>query len=348
MNHGILLRKLNRYGVCGAALLWIESYLKDRKQFVSIGEEVSEIKTTNISVPQGSVLGTILFLVYINDLPNISEAFSPTMFADDCTLSVIGNNIDVITAICNAELAEFESWAAANRLSLNIDKTKCLLISNVHHANNFANIMLNGHNLEFVAFSKFLGVIVDDKLKFDNHISNVCEKLSKSIGIMFRIRDFIPNFCLRNLYFNLIHPYLIYCLPIYGATYDTHLQPLILLQKRAIRLISNAGYLDNTEPLFKLQRILKINDLYKFNVACYIFKNQNILSSFSRSHDHFTRNRNNLLPPFERLRSTTQSVVYNGIRIWNEIPENIIGCNTMDSFKYRYKNHLIEQYESHE
>ena len=343
VNHDILLRKLRRYGVCGSALLWFESYLKDREQYVSIGDKSSEVKISNISVPQGSVLGTILFLIYVNCLPNISEAFSPTMFADDCTLSVIGLEIENITAICNAELADFESLAAANQLFINIDKTKCLLISNIYHSND-VNIFLNGQNLEFVDFTKFLGVTIDSNLKYDKHIEEICSKLSKSLGIIYRIRDFIPYSCLRNLYFNLIHPYLIYCLPIYGATYNNHLQPLILLQKRAIRTISRAGYFDSSEPLFKSHKILKFQDLYKHSLACYVFKNPDLLNSFSRTHDHNTRNRNLLLPPLERLRSTNQSVIFNGISIWNNIPDDIKVCNTLNNFKFMYRKYLLDQY----
>ena len=314
VNHDILLRKLHRYGVCGSALLWFESYLKDREQFVSIGDMSSDIKISNISVPQGSVLGTILFLVYVNDLPNISDAFSPTMFADDCTLSVIGLDIENITAICNSELAEFESWAVANRLSINIDKTKCLLVSNIYHPDDL-NVFFNGQNLEFVDCTKFLGITIDSNLKFDKHIKEICSKVSKSLGIIYRIRDVIPYSCLKNLYFNLIHPYLIYCLPIFGATYSNHLQPLIVLQKRAIRTISRAGYFDASEPLFKLQNILKFKDLYKHSLACYVFKNPGLLNTFSRTHDYQTRNRNLLLLPFERLRSTSQSVIFNSMNI---------------------------------
>ena len=98
----------------------------------------------------------------------------------------------------------------------------------------------------------------------------LCSKISKSIGILFRIRDFVPKVCLRILYFCLVHPYFLYCLPVFGATYNTHLQPLILLQKRAIRLISNAAFLANTEPLFKMQKIMKFNDLYKHSIGCTV------------------------------------------------------------------------------
>ena len=122
VNHEILLRKLECYGVRGSALLWVASYLKDRRQFLSIGGKVSETKTTNISIPQGSILGPLFFLVYVNCLPNVSQIFRPTMFADDCTLSVVGKNISEMITICNGELSNFQSWAISNKLSINIEK----------------------------------------------------------------------------------------------------------------------------------------------------------------------------------------------------------------------------------
>ena len=145
ISHDILLRKFQLYGVLGEALLWISSYLKNRKQSVYIGGKFSDTKVTNISVPQGSVLGPLLFLIYINELPSVSRIFAPTMFADDCTLNVIGSNIQDIIADCNTELASFKSWADANRLSINIDKTKCLFSSNIHSYDLNGSIILNGH-----------------------------------------------------------------------------------------------------------------------------------------------------------------------------------------------------------
>ena len=162
-------------------------------------------------------------------------------------------------------------------------------------------------------------------------------KLSKSIGILSKIRLFIPIKCLRMLYFSIIHPYILYCLPIYGATYDTHLQPLVLLQKKAVRIISGAGFLDHTTPLFHKNKILKLGDLYKHSVACFVFKNPGILDRFQQSHLYNTRNRNLLVPPRERLRSTEQSVIYNAVNIWNEVSESIKCSLSIATFKFRYR-----------
>ena len=161
-----------------------------------------------------------------------------------------------------------------------------------------ASILIEDYVLDIVDCVKFLGLYIDDKLKFDSHIRHICNKISKSIGIIFRIRSLIPRTLLRNLYFSIVQPYFLYCLPAFASTYHTHLDPLIKLQKRAVRAISVAGYLDHTDPLFLRNKILKLNDLYKHSLACYIYSHPNLLNEHSRSHTYLTRNRDTPLPNF--------------------------------------------------
>ena len=135
-------------------------------------------------------------------------------------------------------------------------------------------------------------------------------------------------------------------MPAFVSTYDTHLDPLIKLQKRAIRAISMAGFLDHTDPLFLQCKILKFNDQFKLSLACYLFNNQNLLTEYSRSHPHFTRNRDVPLATLARLRSTEQSIIRNAIILWDTIPINIKTCRTFNSFKMKYKNFLLNQYST--
>ena len=165
-----------------------------------------------------------------------------------------------------------------------------------------------------------------------------------SIGILYRIKSFVPRSCLKNLFHSIIHPYYLYCLPIFGATYSVHLEPLRILQKRAIRIVSGAGFLDHTTPLFHNNKILKLDDLYKHRLGCFIYENQHLLGNHTRSHNYETRNRDSLLFPRERLRSSEQSVIYNCLRIWDSLPNDIKTCRTFSNFKYRYKNFLLNQY----
>ena len=225
-----------------------------------------------------------------------------------------------------------------------VEKTNFLLISNFGNSIASVSITLGGHGLDSASSIKFLGMVLDDKLKYDQHINLICSKISKSIGVLYRIRSFVPKSCLKNLYHSIIHPYYVYCLPIFGSTYDTHLEPLRILQKRAIRIINGSGYLDHTAPLFYASKILKLEDLYKHSVACYMYDHQSLLLDHVPSHSYGTRNRDRPVPPRQNLRSTEQSVIYNGIRIWNVIPNNIKTCLTKQSFKYQFKKYLLSQY----
>ena len=344
VNHQILLRKLEYYGLRSRPLQLLASYLRNRLQYVSIGNVTSCAVVSNISVPQGSILGPLLFLVYVNEIPILSNKFFPTSFADDCTLSMANANLDKLVVDCNSELMRFRLWSDSNRLTLNIDKTNCMLISNSFDLLPDDAFKINDRSLSLVTEARFLGVVVDHKLKYDKHIQYIRGKISKSIGILYRIRSIVPTQCLRNLYFSIIHPYYLYCLPIYGATYATHLEPLKLLQKRAIRVISSAGFLDSTTPLFYSNGILKFEDLYKYSLACYIYSNQHILNAYERPHHYPTRNRDLYIEPLERLRSSQQSVIFNAIKIWNCIPADIKACNSKDSFKFRLRNHFLSQY----
>ena len=161
VNHQILLRKLERYGVRGNCLSLIASYLRDRSQSVCINGKFSNNLITNISVPQGSVVGPLLFLAYTMEIPSISNYFTTTMFADDCTLSIAGDELDQLINTCNAELATFKAWSDANRLTININKTNCILVSNSHLSLPEASILVEDHALDVAYCVKFLGVFIE-------------------------------------------------------------------------------------------------------------------------------------------------------------------------------------------
>ena len=345
VNIPILLTKLFQYGIRGSSHRLLSSYLSNRKQFISIGNSSSELVNVTIGVPQGLVLRPLLFLIYVNEIPLLSENFHPTLFADDCTLSFIGSNIDELVNMCNRELVTFKHWSDSNRLTLNLSKTKCLFISNIGDLPENC-ILLNNDVIEQIDNVNFLGIIIDDKMKFDCHIKHISSKISKSIGIMYSIRDMVPSRCLKMIYFSLVQSYFQYCLPIFGAAYATHLETLKILQKRAIRIVNNASYDAHTEPLFSRSKILKTDDLYLHSVACFAYKNQNILDNYRRPHTHYTRHRHLLLPPLQRLRSSSQSVYFNMTELWDKIPLHIRQCNSYQSFKFSYKNYLLSLYNN--
>ena len=192
VNHPIFSHKFEFDGVRGKPLEYVESYLENRQQSVIIRGKYSNTKTTNISVPQGSVLGPLLFLLYINEIHQVVPKFVPTIFADNCTLSITNLVINYFFGECNSELAVYKSWSDVDRLAVNINKTNCLLISNTISSILTGSILLDNQELDIVHCVTFLGLMLDDKMKFDKHIQYICGKISKSIGILFRIRSLVP------------------------------------------------------------------------------------------------------------------------------------------------------------
>ena len=207
------------------------------------------------------------------------------------------------------------------------------------------NLVLNNTVLEQQTPVKFLGLHLDSKLNYSNHIKVICSKISKSIGILYRVNKFVPPHCLKILYSTMILPYLQYCICIWGGTSACHLEPLIVLQKRAVRILSGASYYAHTNPLFHKNSILKLGDLYTYNLAIFMYKNRHLLDLGS-THDHMTRNRNALNPPWQRLTSTQQAIPYRGSLIWNGLPQEIRDRPSLPSFKRGLKLKLINSYNT--
>ena len=343
INRDILLKKLTFYGIRGLPLKLFSDYLSARTQVVRLGSCLSQSKEITTGLPTGSVLSCILFLLYINDLPHISPHITPFLFADDTTLSFSGSSVNELTLTCNSELEKFLTWTQANRLAINTGKTfqiniatRCFTPPNLYLNNTLITTKSNG---------KFLGIFIDDKMRFKSHIDFICTKISKSIGILYHLKGYLPTPSLISLYYSIVYPYLIYCTSIWGGTYTSYLKPLEVLQKRCIRLVTNSPYLAHTDPLFKRNGLLKLSDIYKFKIATYAYKNRNsIQSDYLRPHDHNTRFRSDLLPHYERLATTSQSLHYVLPNIWNTIPTDIKNSESVFIFKRNYKRFLISFY----
>ena len=339
----ILLRKLERYGVRGSALRLITNYFRNRKQYVQFNSCSSSVRSIDCGVVQGSVLGPLFFLLYINDLPNISTVFRTILFADDSTLSVKGSNLKDVSDLCNAELVKLLDWTRSNRLSINIDKTVFNLVS-TRSVDCTIRIKLNGQDIARQDKVKFLGIILDEKLKFNHHISLIASKISKSIGIMFKLKYYLPCTTLKTVYYALIYPKLIYGNLVWGCTYETHLKPLILLQKKAIRIVNKTSYLHHTNELFLSNSILKFSDINKLNLSVFFFKNMS-LPRFYSDHQYPTRASNLPQSNFQRLTVTQQSVYFRAPAIWNSLPDHIKSSPSLNSFKKRTKLYLISIYD---
>ena len=214
VNHAILLNKLKHYGIRGTALHWLTSYISNRYQYVVYNVRSSE-KLITCGVPQGSILGPLLFLLYVNDLPSVSTKLFTLLFADDTNLFIEDMDTTHINQILTEEIGKILIWLKANKLSLNVDKTNFIVFSRRRTIND-VYIKIEGKNIERVTKVKFLGVIIDSKLTWKEHINYISNKISKYIGIIYKTKKVLTKSALIGLYYSFVYPYLTYCNILWG------------------------------------------------------------------------------------------------------------------------------------
>ena len=269
INHDILLYKLEYYGIRGATLRLLKTYLTNRKQYVRYSTHSSTMMNIKNGVPQGSILGPLLFSIYINDLVNTSRKFKFIMYADDTTIYFnledfsLENRENEITN----ELNWVTIWLRENKLTLNADKTKCMIYHTWQKHITNTTFTMNGKQIERVKSFKFLGIILDENLTWRNHIDMVTNKLSKVIGILNRLKYVYPEQALLSIYNSLFISHVNYGLLLWGTKLDT----IYKLQKKTIRIITGSAYLAHSEPIFKNYNLLNVLDLYKLKMLKFYY-----------------------------------------------------------------------------
>jgi len=344
VNHSILLDKLCHYGLRGVPFRWFKSYLSGRTQYTVVNGHRSRACNVDCGVPQGSTLGPLLFLIFINDLVNSAPIFTFNLFADDSavTYSFPRQSIHDIHLYINRELSGIHRWLCLNRIKLNVDKTKYLVFSYMgYHELN--SICIDRSEIECVKYIKYLGLYLDNNLRFNEHISRVSTKVARSVGVLSKIRDLVPRSVLRMLYLTLVYPYFNYCINIWGGSAQIYINKLIILQKRAVRIVAGASFLCHADPLFKELNLLKLDDLFRLNVALYMYKSLNTIGYDSELstyvynntgyHDYSTRNSLAVTLPLYKCEKTKCCIIYNVCKIWNGLPVIIQNSESVGRFK---------------
>ncbi len=280
INHKILIKKLEHYGIRGLCLNLIENYLQDRKQIVKLSylkdpTIYSDIQPITCGVPQGSVLGPLLFLIYINDMPNISMNCNFTLFADDTTVTASNKNLKDLQLVINSELKTLYKWLITNRLTLNMEKTKYILFTPKNKKiNQYVTIKMNNRIIDNVEHIKFLGIIIDNKLSWQPYVRYLTTKLAKSISILIKLKGVVTRKTMINMYYSYVYPLLTYGVTLWGNTYKSNIKKIFYLQKFALRVINEVPYLTSTNNLFKKCKILKLHDVISLETLKIIYKHK--------------------------------------------------------------------------
>ena len=272
VDHAILLKKMSHYGIRGNALKWFESYLSNRKQYVTYNGISSVTKTVKCGVPQGSILGPLLFLIYINDLCSVCKHTFPILFADDTNLFTSGKEIKTLETNINNELSHISIWLKVNKLSLNIKKTHYMIFRKRKKDSLNVKLSIDGELINEVDKTKFLGVLIDNKLTWKQHIAYVSGKIARGIGMIIKARQYLNKQGLISLYYSFIYPYLTNCNHIWGSTYKTSLKRLITLQNKAVRIIAHARWRASCDPIYKHLNIMKSAHINTYLIGRFMFR----------------------------------------------------------------------------
>lgn len=341
VDHKTLLLKLKHYGCNDLAIAMIESYLINRTQKISINNELSQGSTMKMGVPQGSILGPFLFLVYINDLPFLIEKQTDiVLFADDTSLIFKIKRNDSYLGDANNTLTNLQNWFTKNNLLLNAKKTKCIKFSLPNVKQTDDKLTLGNEKLDFVDSTVFLGIKLDSKLQWGPHIETLAGRLSSAAYAVKKIRQMTDENTARLVYFSYFHSIMAYGILLWGRAADV--ETIFVLQKRAIRAIYNLSNRHSLRHKFREINILTVAGQYIFDNIMYVKKNLYSLKKGCDVHDINLRRKNKLVTPHFRLSKVNNSFVGNSIRFFNKLPEDSLQLSD-NKFKKYVKQHLLKK-----
>ena len=351
IDRSILLKKLTHYGIVGTELDWFHSYLSDRTQCVRGQVKVSDMKPVNYGVPQGANLAPLLFLLFINDLPNTLLNSDIIQFADDTTIYMSElTTIDIQTPL-QLDINNVENWFSNNKVTINHDKCVLMNFGTNHKLRNSTILLykLNNTVLKNVENCKLLGIHFDQCLSFDIHCSELCKKLNSRFFLFKRLKDFIPMNLLLQLYNTLIQPLIDYGICIWAFGSACHVNKVQKVQNRFARLLLH-NYNYNVAGIslvtqLKWHTVLQRRDYFTAITMYQIVHGlaPPILENYfhTNSHNLNTRHANDLEIPQMRIDLYKKSFMYHGINIWNALPVIFKTCPTLNSFKNNYKRTFL-------
>ena len=350
IDHHIILQKLGNYGIDHSSLKWFKSYLTGRTQNWKVNDLLSNSTSVKCGIPQGSNLVPLVFLIYINDLPNCLHHATPRIFADDTSLSYATDSLGELESVINSELESLKTWLVTNKLSLNIAKTEFMTIGSrrrigVTHDN--MTIKLDGSEINKVETVKSLGVHIDKHLSWSVHIGKITKKIASAIGALKRVRSFITTKTAVQIYQALIQPHFDYCCSVWDNLGETLNNKMQKLQNRAVRVITRSPYDASANPLLDSLhqdnlslrgKKIKAKIMFKIlkgDAPAYL---QNLFSARGTGYD-LRNSEIKLNLPKPRTNYLKRSLCYSGALLWNSLPQNIRRLSSLTLF-----NNSLNQY----
>ena len=357
VDHNILIKKLEHYGIRGTCNDWFRSYLTNRKQFVSINGFQSDEVIMEYGVPQGSVLGPLLFLIYINDLNSAIRFCTTRLFADDTCLLIKNKSLKQMQKQLNLDLRNLCNWLKANKISLNASKTEMILFRHPNKEVNYnLKIKIDGKKLLPSDYVKYLGIYIDPFLKWNYHVDVIAPKLSRACGMLMKIRHYVSESTLISIYYAIFSSILTYGSQIFGQIQNRHINRLQKLQDRSVRIINFSNYNAHRNPLYLKSKILKFNDSIQLFNFLFVhdctrknipFSLQNSFNPVSNVHNYSTRKAiqyHMALPKIKTKVFGIMSIKYQSSLIWNTLNSKFNIIKFYDKSRYFCKRFITDYF----
>ena len=350
VNHDILIQKLSYYGIGGTVLKWFKNFLVNRHQCTKINGKISSFLEILSGVPQGSILGPILFSIYINDIAYACNLSKPYLFADDgalffeqtCRSTFLNMKIELITLF---------KWLSVNKLSLNSDKTTFLLFDSADLSNEI-DVVCNSRsiNIKECKENKYLGLILDNKLNFKSHIDYIVKKVSKRIGAMYRSKSLLPT-KYRKMFANaLMLPQFDYLDTIYCRASKTKLAELDLIYKKVAKIALDTPQTESSLNVYKEMKWLPLHLRRQLHLSNYMFRiiHDNCPTNFMNKFNYVSGGSRNSesCNLYVNRSSSHKNFQYLGAKCWNNLSSDMRNLTDVDSFNKSYKKLLLDSIQS--
>ena len=354
VDHVVLLKKCNSLGMRRIPLKWLRSYLSNRQQYVFVNNTSSTVKSITSGVPQGSILGPFLFSLYINDLDELNLQGNLHLYADDICLIYMGESREEIAQKMQFDLDALHVYMSAHRLSINIKKTKLMVFTSTGpftRGGTDISVTIAGSKIEQVQAFKYLGLELGHHLNWKAHIDSIMRKINPVIRVLFRLRNTMPKTICMNIYYALVHSHLHSLSNIWGAAANISLKNLVILQKRALKILLGLPGLTPSIDVYKISHVFSVGQIIYYNRCLYVFKITNDLlktnvpipSLAGQTHNYRTRSVNNYY--LESVSSNRQGLNAHfraSFRLFNQLPNQLKSCRSLFSFKRKLQDRCVE------